>query len=65
MCLLVMKMDAGPLVKQVEKDLTGDEKAGQILSSMFTVGSEELIKLLPSLWDGASSQNSTHTFRKV
>lgn len=45
-------MDAGPVVKMVEKTLSGDEKSSQILSEMFQVGTKELISALPSLWDG-------------
>ena len=45
-------MDAGPIVKSIERPLNGDEKASQILSEMFQVGTKELIAALPSLWDG-------------
>ena len=48
----VLKMDAGPLVKQIVKPLQGDEKAPEILTEMFAVGTNELIDVLPSVFDG-------------
>jgi methionyl-tRNA formyltransferase len=45
-------MDAGPVVKMIERPLGGDEKSSKILSEMFQVGTKELISALPSLWDG-------------
>jgi len=46
-------MDAGPIVKQVVKPLQGDEKAPEILTEMFSVGTNELIDLLPGVFDGS------------
>lgn len=48
----VLKMDAGPVAAQVVKDLDGSEKAPELLEEMFEVGTEELIRLLPKVWSG-------------
>ena len=48
----VLKMDAGPIIKQLVRKLNGDEKATDFLMEMFTLGSEELVKLLPDVFDG-------------
>ena len=48
----VLKMDAGPIVKQVRRPLEGNEKAPEVLEEMFTLGTSELLKLLPTVWDG-------------
>jgi len=47
----VLKMDAGPLVRQVEHVLSGDEKADTLLHDMFVLGTNELLDVLPSVWD--------------
>lgn len=46
----VLKMDAGPIIKQITKNLTGNEKATELLPEMFVVGTEELINLLPAIF---------------
>jgi methionyl-tRNA formyltransferase len=46
-------MDAGPLVKVIERTLLGDEKASKVLADMFTEGTHALILALPGLWDGS------------
>lgn len=49
----VLKMDAGPIIKQVECELDGHEQAPRFLSDMFKVGTQELIKALPSIFEGS------------
>jgi methionyl-tRNA formyltransferase len=49
----VLKMDAGPVVRQVTHPLTGDEKANTVLLDMFEVGTAQLLEALPSVWDGS------------
>ena len=48
----VLKMDAGPIAAQSSIKLKGDERAPELLSSLFELGTENLISLLPSVWDG-------------
>lgn len=46
-------MDAGPLLSQTEFGLNGDEKATELLSELFEIGTEKLIhNILPNLFDG-------------
>lgn len=46
-------MDAGPIVKQIIRPLNGNEKAPEIMMELFTTGTNELIKILPSIFDGS------------
>lgn len=48
----VLKMDAGPVVKQAVRELDGDEKCTELLPELFETGTRALIDVLPSLWDG-------------
>ncbi|CAM9153831.1 unnamed protein product [Chrysoparadoxa australica] len=48
----VLKMDSGPVVSQVKCQLEGHEKATDLLQELFTVGSKELVRVLPSVWSG-------------
>ena len=49
----VLKMDAGPIIRQEVVKLNGNEKADSFLSDMFKKGTEVLIETLPSVWDGS------------
>ncbi|CEL99145.1 unnamed protein product [Vitrella brassicaformis CCMP3155] len=46
----VLKMDAGPVLKQIEYPLTGDETCPQLLHTLFELGTDALLDLLPSVW---------------
>ena len=50
----VLKMDAGPILRQIEIPLTGDEKASEFLLNMFKLGTKELLDALPSVIDGTA-----------
>lgn len=41
----VLKMDAGPIVKQVVKELNGSEKSMELLQEMFTLGTQVISSL--------------------
>jgi methionyl-tRNA formyltransferase len=49
----VLAMDAGPVLRQVERPLDGNEMAPDFLLEMFEVGSAALLEALPSVWDGS------------
>lgn len=49
----VLAMDAGPVLRQVQRPLDGNEMAGEFLHEMFEVGTEALLEALPSVWDGS------------
>lgn len=51
----VSKMDAGPIVAQVERLLTGDEKAPELLDELFSTGTQSLIDVLPAVFSGIVS----------
>ena len=36
-------LDAGPVLRQMERPLVGDEMAGELLLEMFEVGTEQLL----------------------
>jgi len=48
--ITVQKMDAGPIVRQIQYPLNGNEKADEVLENTFLLGVKELISLLPSVW---------------
>ena len=56
----VLKMDAGPIVKKVIRDLDGDEKCTELLPELFETGTRALIDVLPSLWDGTIEKIEQH-----
>jgi methionyl-tRNA formyltransferase len=45
-------MDAGPILSQERVPLTGNEKATALLPHLFTLGTQLLLRALPSVWDG-------------
>lgn len=47
----VLKMDAGPIIKQIEYPLQGNEKADTLLEELFVIGTNQLIDVLPSILD--------------
>eukprot|EP00752_Nemacystus_decipiens_P012677 g11230.t1 len=53
----VLKMDAGPVVRQTVRKLDGSEKAPELLQELFVEGTTQLIDCLPGVWD--------HTVRKT
>ena len=48
----VSKMDAGPIIRQHECALSGQEKAPEFLVDMFSVGANILLEALPSIFSG-------------
>lgn len=62
----VLKMDAGPVIKQVPYLLTGNEKAPQVLSDCFRLGTAALLEALPAIFDKTVQttlqidENATH-----
>jgi methionyl-tRNA formyltransferase len=49
----VLAMDAGPVLRQVQRPLHGDERATDLLLELFEVGTEQLLEALPTVWDGS------------
>ncbi|CAM9145980.1 unnamed protein product [Ectocarpus sp. 12 AP-2014] len=47
----VLKMDAGPVVRQTVRELDGSEKAPELLQELFLEGTKQLIECLPGVWD--------------
>lgn len=47
----VLAMDAGPIVSQREIVLTGDESAPELLDHLFEIGAEEVLAVMPSIFD--------------
>lgn len=52
----VSKMDAGPIVRQSELVLTGDEQSPDLLLTLFEQGSADLIECLPEVWSGRAAE---------
>jgi methionyl-tRNA formyltransferase len=60
-----LKMDSGPILAQPRVALSGSEHAPELLESLFDLGTDTLISLLPSVFSGdaarsASPQNHEH-----
>lgn len=49
----VLKMDAGPIIKQISYPLQGNEKSSEVLNQTFSIGAKEIIELLPSIWSNS------------
>eukprot|EP01039_Chlorochromonas_danica_P010573 gene10573-11714_t len=49
----VLKMDAGPIIKQLPYPLHGNEKSTQVLDDCFTIGAQTLVDILPQVFDGS------------
>jgi len=52
----VLKMDAGPVVRQLTVKLSGDEKAPDFLMDMFVAGTEALLSALPDYFAGTATK---------
>ena len=52
----VQKMDAGPIIRQHEIVLSGQEKAPDFLANMFEVGADLLLEALPSILSGQAKE---------
>jgi len=52
----VLKMDAGPVLRQQTKQMSDDDHFPQLLTEMFESGTELLLDALPSVWDGSCEQ---------
>ena len=46
----ILKMDAGPVLRQIKRPLDGDEKAPEMLTELFEKGVEALLEELPSVF---------------
>lgn len=49
----VLAMDAGPVLRQEERVLDGDECAPELLLELFESGTHALLEALPSVWDAS------------
>mmetsp|Transcript_44373 Transcript_44373/g.172499 ORF Transcript_44373/g.172499 Transcript_44373/m.172499 type:complete len:364 (-) Transcript_44373:1494-2585(-) len=47
----VLEMDAGPIISQREVTLKGDEKSHELLDSLFDIGTDEVLNVIPSIFD--------------
>ena len=59
----VLAMDAGPIVRQVERKLEGEEQAPELLLELFETGTAQLLDALPSVWDGSVSRTEQQSER--
>lgn len=55
----VLQMDAGPIAAQEEYELNGNEKATDLLPTLFERGSRLLVDTLPAVWSGEKKQDGT------
>ena len=55
----VLKMDAGPILRQVKRPLNGDEKAPELLTELFETGVQALLDELPSVFAGEAASRAT------
>jgi methionyl-tRNA formyltransferase len=53
----VAKMDAGPVLAQIDFPLTGTEKAPELTDQLFVLGTHKLIELFPKIFSGDISPN--------
>lgn len=54
----VLQMDAGPIVSQTSRELTGDEQAPELLLELFEQGTADLLGALPSVWAGDAASSA-------
>lgn len=52
----VKRMDAGPITKQTQMKLGGDEQFPEVLSALMARGTADLLEALPSVWAGTAPQ---------
>lgn len=50
--LTVRRMDAGPVLSLVPRELDGSERAPELLDELFNTGTNELLRILPQIWAG-------------
>jgi methionyl-tRNA formyltransferase len=55
----VLEMDAGPVVRRVERQLDGSEKHGALVRELFHTGARALLEALPSVWTGEAASSAT------
>ena len=55
----VLEMDAGPVVRRVERPLDGSEKHVDLLRELFATGAAALLEALPSVWTGEAATLAT------
>jgi methionyl-tRNA formyltransferase len=55
----VLEMDAGPVVRRVERSLDGSEKHVDLLRELFATGAAALLEALPSVWTGEAARDAT------
>ena len=55
----VLEMDAGPVVRRVERSLDGSEKHVDLLRELFATGAAALLEALPSVWTGEAERDAT------
>ena len=55
MLFSVLKMDAGPILRQLQYPLKGHEKSTDLLQTLFRLGALELVSALPSVFDGTAT----------
>ena len=48
-------MDAGPVLRRIERRLLGDEKHPELLEELFDLGAKALVDALPDVWSGAAA----------
>jgi len=48
-------MDAGPVLRRIERPLLGDEKHPELLEELFGLGARALVDALPDVWSGAAA----------
>lgn len=47
----VLKMDAGPIITKRIRKLDGNERAPELLTELFSTGTQALLDVLPQVWD--------------
>lgn len=54
----VSKMDAGPIIAQVEKEIGDNDQATTVLPLLFDIGTKSLIEVLPDVLNGKISMET-------
>jgi methionyl-tRNA formyltransferase len=54
----VLACDAGPVLAQQRKALSGDEQAPELLRELFITGANLLVHKLPDVWSGKAEQDA-------
>lgn len=53
-----LKLDSGPIIKQNVYTLDGTESAPELLETLFDIGADMLISLLPSIFSGQAAKRA-------